>query len=411
MEKLGIPTLDDIDFSGKRVFLRADLNVPVGKSGEILDREKFEDLKPTLGKLISNDCSVVIGTHQGRPGGSDFISTRQHAEILSEVTNINVQHVNDVIFERATEKITSLKAGEILMLENLRFVSEEVEEFSIEKALKTHFVKRLAPLFDVYVNDAFQTIHRAHPSLIAFPYIKPSAAGELIKKMLEDLYQIDSIKGRRVFILGGSKVEDKLKVAYHALQQEKVDEILTGGILGILFLMAQGYKVGKSAEAITDAEVLLPLARELLLKYREKIFYPVDLIVVRNGRKNIAPSYSIPEDAKIVDIGPGTVEIYKERMREANVIIGNGPMGIFEEPDFRYGTLELVKAAKYMKGTFVFCGGHLSAATRMEGIENTPNSRVYTAGGALLYYMAGMPLPALHALREGSNEYRKKQKV
>jgi phosphoglycerate kinase len=297
------------------------------------------------------------------------------------------------------------------MVENLRFISEETQEYSVEKALKTHFVKRLAPIFDVYVNDAFQTIHRAHPSLIAFPYIKPSAAGRLMERMLKELYEIDSIKGRRVFILGGSKVEDKLKVASHALEKEKVDEILTGGLVGILFLMARGYRIGKSIEAIPDKDILLPFARGLLSKYGEKILYPTDVVVVRNGRKSTVPSYSVPEDAKIVDIGRGTVEIYKEKMSEADVIIANGPMGIFEEPDFRYGTSELVKAAKNMRAKTVLCGGHLSTAARMEGIENTPNSKIYTAGGAVLYCISGMPLPAVDALREGPKEYERKQKV
>ncbi|MGB9630608.1 MAG: phosphoglycerate kinase [Candidatus Methanodesulfokora sp.] len=394
-----IPTLDDVDISNKRVFLRVDLNVPVGKNGEILDTEKFRDSVDTLKEIVSAGSSVVVATHQGRPGSSDFISTEQHAKYLSEFSGINVEHVDDVMSRWVRERISSMKPGEVIMLENLRIISEENEELSIDKLLRTHFVRRLGPLFDVYVNDAFQTIHRGHPSLVAFPYIKPSAAGRLMEKMLRELWEIDSIEGRRVFLLGGSKVEDKLKVSIHALRHGKVDEVLSGGLLGILLAMAAGHSAGKSAEIIDDLDILLPAAKELLSSYKDRVFYPVDFIVTENGKKNIVPVYSVPKNAKIVDIGPGTVEIYKERMKNSDLVIANGPMGIFEDPEFRYGTMELIKAAKDMKGRFVFCGGHLSSAARMLELKN---SRIYTAGGAILYSLAGMPLPALDALREGS---------
>ncbi len=393
-------TLDDLSLDGKKVFLRADMNVPIGENGEIMNNEKIKQAAKTLKELIERGSSVVIGTHQGRPGSSDFISTEPHARELSKEVGLEVKYVDGVISKEIREQIKKLGQGEVLLLENLRFMAEENIEGDPRDLIKTHFVQRLAPLFDIYVNDAFQAAHRSQPSLVAFPYLMPAAAGRNMQKMIAEMAEIDAIKGRRIFILGGAKVSDKLKVMVHAIRNGKAAEVLTGGLLGIIIAHAAGHKLNGDLRKIRDLDLLLPAAREILRLGEGRVFYPVDFVVkMRDGSLENVPVYAVPEEGKIIDIGSGTIEIYKERLKGADLAVANGPMGIFERPESRRGTLEIVKAMEKYAKESVLCGGHLSTAANMAGIKG---SRVYTAGGAVLYGLAGLPLPAVDALRESS---------
>ncbi len=395
-------TLDDISLDGKKVFLRADMNVPIGEKSEIMNAEKIKQAAKTLKELIERGSSVVIGTHQGRPGSNDFISTEPHAKELSKEIGIEVRYVDGVISREVREQIKELGQGEVLLLENLRFMAEENIEGDPRDLTKTHFIQRLAPLFDVYVNDAFQAAHRSQPSLVAFPYLMPSAAGRNMQKMIAEMTEIDAIRGRRIFILGGAKVSDKLKVMVHAIRNGKAAEVLTGGLLGMIIALAAGHKLNGELKKLRDIDLLLPAAREILNRGTGKIFYPVDFVVrLKDGTTENAPVYAVPEDGKIIDIGPGTIEIYKERLKGADLAVANGPMGIFEKPESRKGTLEIVRAMEKYAKESVLCGGHLSTAANMVGIKG---SRVYTAGGAVLYGLAGLPLPAVDALRESIRE-------
>ncbi len=392
-------TLDDISVEGKKVFLRADMNVPIGEDGQIMNSEKINQAAKTLKELIERGSAVVVGTHQGRPGSPDFISTEAHSQILSEALGTDVKYVDGVISREVREEIVNLSPGEVLMLENLRFMAEENIEGDPRDLINTHFVRRLAPLFDIYVNDAFQAAHRSQPSLVAFPYIKPSAAGRIMQKMIAEMTEIDAIKGKRVFILGGAKVSDKLKVIVHAIKNNKAAEILTGGLVGSLIALAAGHKINGTLRRLRDLDLLLPAARDILERTGGKVLYPVDFVVKgRRGELRTYPVYAIPENGQIVDIGPGTIEIYKERLKEADLAVANGPMGIFEKPESRRGTLEIVKAMEAYAKESVLCGGHMSTAAKLANIRG---SRIYTAGGAVLYGLAGLPLPAIDALREG----------
>ncbi len=400
MRSRKVLTLDDLSLDGKKVFLRADMNVPIGENGEIMNNEKIKQAAKTLKELIERGSSVVIGTHQGRPGSSDFISTEPHARELSKEVDLEVRYVDGVISKEIREQIKKLGQGEVLLLENLRFMAEENIEGDPRDLIKTHFVQRLAPLFDIYINDAFQAAHRSQPSLVAFPYLMPAAAGRNMQKMIAEMAEIDAIKGRRIFILGGAKVSDKLKVMVHAIRNGKAAEVLTGGLLGIIIAHAAGHKLNGDLKKIRDLDLLLPAAREILKLGEGRVFYPVDFVVkMRDGSLENVPVYAVPEEGKITDIGSGTIEIYKERLKGADLAVANGPMGIFERPESRRGTLEIVKAMEKYAKESVLCGGHLSTAANMAGIKG---SRVYTAGGAVLYGLAGLPLPAVDALRESS---------
>ncbi len=393
-----IPRLEDLDLEGKRIFLRSDMNVPIDSDGGIMDETKIRQAADTVREILDRGAAVVVGTHQGRPGTWDFTSTEQHAAILAEVLGVDVMRVDSVLSSEARSAINQLRPGDVLMLENLRFHSEENIEADPRDLLRTHFVRRLAPLFDAYVNDAFQASHRSQPSLVAFPYILPSAAGRLMERMLAEMREIESTEGTRAFLVGGAKVEDKLRVIEHALRTGRVNVVLTGGLIGVLMASAAGHDVGDNLGGIKKRGILIPAARELLRNHGDRVYYPVDFVVDLDGRETSVPVYAIPPRGRIVDIGPGTVSVYAERIRENDVIIANGPMGLFEDPRYRRGTIEMVRAAAQARREAVLCGGHLSVAARMAKAEGC---RVYTAGGAVLYSLAGLPLPAVEALVRG----------
>ncbi|MEM0036302.1 MAG: phosphoglycerate kinase [Candidatus Korarchaeum sp.] len=398
MKTRRVPTLDDLYVENKKVFLRADMNVPVGDNGEIMDNEKIKQAAKTLKELIERGAAVVVGTHQGRPGSNDFITTEPHAAELSKELGVEVEYVDGVFSGEVRSRIKGMKRGEVLMLENLRFMAEENIEGDPKDLIKTHLVQRLAPLFDSYVNDAFQAAHRSQPSLVAFPYLLPSAAGRNMQKMLNEMLELDSVRGRRVLILGGAKVPDKLKVMVHSIRNGKAAEVLTGGLIGMLLAAAAGHKIDGKLRKMKDLDLLTPAAKEILSEASGRVLYPVDFLVKReDGSLENHPVYAIPENSEIVDIGVGTIELYKERLKDADIAIANGPMGIFEKPESRRGTLEIVNAMEKFAKISVLCGGHLSAAADMVGARG---SRIYTAGGAVMYGLAGLPLPAVDALRE-----------
>jgi len=393
-----VPKLESLDVQGAKVFLRVDMNLPIDSSGEIMDETKVRQAARTVRELLDREAAVVVGTHQGRPGKTDFVSTERHAQILSEILGQEVRWVDSVLGRSAREAIESLKPGEVLFLENLRFHSEENIEGPPDLLLRTHFVKRLAPLFDAYVNDAFQAAHRSQPSLVAFPYILPSAAGRLMEDMIREMEEIDSVEGNRLFILGGAKVLDKLRVMEHALRSGRVYEVLCGGLIGVIMAIAAGNRIEAQLPPLKEFQIVLLAAKGILEKFKGRVFYPVDFIVEgEDGRRVVAPVYSVPR-GRIGDIGPGTIEVFADRIRQADVVVANGPMGIFEEPEYRRGTIEIVKAAASARRESILCGGHLSVAASLAKVGG---ARVYTAGGAVMYRLAGLPLPAVDALIGG----------
>lgn len=397
-----IPTLDDLELQGKRVFLRADMNVPLDQNGKVMDSTKIKEAVITIKELLDKEVKLVVGTHQGKPGSRDFVSTDLHAELLSEKLGIEVKKVEGIACKCAREAISSVRPGDLILLENLRFSAEENLELPPSMAIKTNLVRKLAPLFDAYVNDAFHASHRSQPSLVGFPYLLPSSAGRIMEKMLKETEGLENTEGRKIYVLGGGKIADKFNVMIHALATNRAHEVLVGGLVGVLVCLAAGYSIGKSRNLFKDLPLILPVATDSLKRFKGRIFYPLDFVVERSGKIEIVPVYSVPEDARIVDIGPGTVELFKERMKGADLVIANGPMGIFEDTRFRKGTLDFVKAAVEVSRDLVLCGGHLSAAARMIG-PLLEGKRIFTAGGALMFKIAGLPMPAIEALKEGSS--------
>ncbi len=395
-----IPTLDDFQVSGKKVLLRVDINSPVDrKTSRLLDYSRIQAHSATVRELLDRKNAVVIVSHQGRPGDEDFISLEEHAAVMSKYVGQEIEFVDDVIGPYAREKIKVLKPGQALMLQNLRLVSEETVEGPPEVQKNTFLVKHLAPLFDFYVNDAFATAHRSQPSLVGFPLVLPSAAGRVMESEVRALSRIFNSSDRpKVFVLGGGKVNDTLKIIDHLVKRKVADKILTGGLISELFAVASGYNLGKeNLKVLEDKGVLalVPKAKEVLNTGKGIIEIPVDFRVDEGGS---VKDYPINEVRGVIkDIGQNTMYKYAQEIKDAKVVTLRGPMGVIEDERFREGSQRVLEAALESNAFVIVGGGHMISVL---GGKKVDRDRVHvsTGGGALLLFLAGDKLPALEAL-------------
>ncbi|RLF07910.1 MAG: phosphoglycerate kinase [Thermoprotei archaeon] len=393
-------TLDDVDLKDKRVLVRVDINSPIGPNGEILDENRIKEASITLREL--QDSKVVVMSHQGRPGKSDFVSLEKHAPILEKHVGRPVKFIDDLMGPAARNEISRLKNGDILLLENTRMYSEETIEAPIEECAKTFLVKKLSPLFDVFVNDAFPAAHRSQPSLVGFAYVLPSLAGRLVEKELKALNElIPKLKRPIIYILGGAKVGDRLEVIETLAKTGLVDKIVVGGLLAPVFLEAKGVKLSNNnVKKGKEFGGYVERARKLL-QWREDIFLlPVDVAIDKDGERVECSVNSIPQDYRIKDVGLETAEIIASEVLRAGSIIANGPLGVFEEEAFARSTMEVLKAVAKSNAITIISGGHLTTALRKLGVEDKV-TYTSTAGGALLHLLAGKRLPIVEALEIG----------
>jgi phosphoglycerate kinase len=304
-----------------------------------------------------------------------------------------------VIGPHAIQKITKVQPGEILVLDNLRFCAEENIDDKIEKLVKTHFVRRLAPLFDYYVDDAFATAHRSQPSITGLPQLLPSIAGRLMEKELDAVSTLlEEPKRPCVYCLGGSKVEDKIPVIENILSRGKADKILLGGVPAKLFLRAQDVRTKINHEEIRDFKQFVDRAADLTHKYRDHIEVPSDLAYEdKQGRRMDQPANAPNIEQESLDIGSRTLEKYSKIIGGAATTVSNGPLGVFERNGFDKGTKELLRAMAESSGYTVIGGGHLVGLASILGIEDR-FSHVSTAGGAMLSLLSGQSLPGVDAL-------------
>ncbi len=393
-------TLDDVDLRGKRVLVRVDINSPIGPRGEILDENRIKEASVTLKEL--KESKVVVMSHQGRPGKSDFVSLDKHAIILEKYVERPVKFVDDLMGPAARSEIVGLKDGEVLLLENTRMYSEEVIEAPIEDCAKTHLVRKLSPLFDVFVNDAFPAAHRSQPSLVGFAYLLPSVAGRLVEKELKALKEIiPRLKRPIVYVLGGAKVGDRLEVVDILTKTGLVDKIVVGGLLAPVFLEAKGVKLSNN-NVKKDKEFHSNVERaRKMLQWREDAFIlPLDVAVEKDGERVDCPIDSLPSEYRIKDLGLKTAEMIVKEISRAGSVIANGPLGVFEEDNFALATMEVLKAISESDAITIVSGGHLTAALRKLGAEDKV-TYTSTAGGALLHLLAGRRLPIIDALEIG----------
>lgn len=398
MAKLSLNDLKD--FRGKTFFVRVDYNVPLDDAGKITDDKRIKATIPTLDYLVQGGAKIVLGSHLGRPKGKKDPkqSLRACAAKLAELTGGTVNFADDCIGANVEKMVAGMQPGQILLLENLRFYAEEEKN-------DAGFAEKLAKGMDVYVNDAFGTAHRAHASTAAVAEIikkrgGKAAAGFLMEKELKYLGGVVSNPARPLLcILGGAKVSDKIKVIENLLNL--ADVILIGGAMAYTFRKAQGYSVGKS---LCEHDKI-DLAKSLLEKAKGKKFFLPDDQLQTTEFKAGAPTRntdgpSIEDGWEGVDIGAATIEKYKAEIAKAKTIIWNGPMGVFEIPDFAKGTFEVAKAvaqATKNGATTIIGGGDSAKAVKAAGLAKDM-SFVSTGGGASLEFLEGKELPGVAAL-------------
>jgi len=404
-DELNFLTIDDFDTKGKTVFLRVDINSPINpQTHEINGTIRIEEAIGSI-KYLAN-AKIVMASHQGRVGNKDFTEMEKHAKMLEKILGRKVKYVDDVMGTHAQNEIKSLHDGEILLLNNLRLCAEENYEFAPEDAAKTIMVKKLSRLFDLCVLDSFPNAHRSHPSIVGFPQVLPTCAGRIVEKELPKLDKILSgARGPRVIILGGSKVSARLEAVRVLLKNNNADQILLTGVIGHVFLRAQGrirFPLG-----INKEEELVSKAHSLIGEYPDVFFTPVDVAIDRDGSRIEMDVVDVLEDDQILDIGLKTVDYYLKSISNAGTVFLNGPAGFFEKDNFNFGTLGLLTGAASSSATTIVSGGHLTSALKKYGLEEKIDY-INSAGGALVLYMSGIKLPMILALEEAAKRYRSK---
>lgn len=386
--------LKDLSLSGKRVLMRVDFNVPINSEGEILDDARIKASLPSIRYILDHGASLVLMTHLGRPKGFDLkLSLLPVAKRLSDFLGFEVRLAPDSVGEETTQMAESLKPGEVLLLENLRFHEEEEEP---EKDLQ--FVKNLARLGNVFVNDAFGTAHRAHSStsLIAKYFPEKAAAGFLMEKEILALSNLlDSPERPFYAVLGGAKVSTKIGVIHHLL--ETVDTLFIGGAMAFTFLKAKGYQIGDSLYEESEIQTALDV-----FKRESKFQLPLDLVVAKEIKEgaefkvvSVKEGFSSPW--KGVDIGPKTIEAWSQKLQEAHSVFWNGPLGVFEIEEFSKGTFEIARALAKSKAHVTVGGGDSLSAIYKSGLANQ-FSHLSTGGGASLEFLEYGHLPGIDAL-------------
>jgi len=411
MRPLGIKTLDDLDANDKRILVRCDFNSPIDPNTKhIVDDTRIRiHADTTIRELVNKGGKIVIIAHQGRPGDPDFTTMKEHAEILSRILNVPVRYVDDVIGEKAINSIKSIRMGEILLLENVRTLPYETKSGKPEEHAKTELVSKLAPLFDCFVNDAFSASHRAHASIVGFTAVLPSYAGRVMERELTTLMRVSTSSEKPcVYVLGGAKADDSLAITKHVLDNNIAEYVLTGGLVGQLFLHASGHDLGMINQKFIkeqDLEKLEPEITNDLSRYPDKIKLPIDLAVDVGGERVEISIYDLPTEYQIMDIGDKTINEYRKILSDARSVFISGPMGVFEREQFTKGTKEVFSAAAREDKFTVAGGGHTTAAIEKFGLKNKL-SYISTAGGALVEYLMGRSLPGVEALKESAKRMK-----
>lgn len=391
-------SIKDLDVSGKKVLIRCDFNVPMNENGEITDDIRIASALPTIKYVIENGGKAVVMSHFGRPKGEPKpeYSLAPVAVRLGELLGKEVVFASDdnVVGENAKSAVENMKVGDVVLLQNTRYRKEEEkngEEFS----------KELASLGDVYVNDAFGTAHRAHASNVGVSSILPSAMGYLVEKEVEFMGKAMMSPERPfVAILGGAKVSDKIGVIENLL--DKVDSLIIGGGMMFTFLKAEGCEIGKSLVE----EDKLELAKELIAKAEAKgvkLMLPVDTVVASEFKNDVefeeVDIQSIPADKMGLDIGSKTTALFADEIKSAKTVVWNGPMGVFEMPNYANGTIGVAKAMAECDGMTIVGGGDSAAAVEQFGFDKEM-SHISTGGGASLEFFEGKVLPGIDSIQD-----------
>ena len=396
-----IGTIRELGAEGKTVLLRLDLNSPIDPTSSlILDDKRFREHIPTISALSGS--RVVIVTHQSRPGKKDFTTLETHAEKLEQLLGQPVSYVDSIFGKHARDAVHAMKIGEILMLENVRFNAEENLTLKPEEAKKTHLVKKLSSMADVFVNDAFGTAHRSQPTVVGLPLVMRSAGGLLMEKEVFTLSKVFSGAPRPVYmVLGGTKVDDSIDVARHVLDNGIADQVIVIGVVANVFLLAAGYNIGApSIQLISQLNYQQEIgkAKEILARYQDRVIMPESVAVRQENHRVEYTIDRIPDDAPVLDLGMDAITTLVQAIRKAGTVVFNGPAGVFEDADFATGTYELLKASSQVEFSVVG-GGHTAAVIDKLGLEHD-FTHISTGGGACIEFLTGKKLPAVDALEQ-----------
>jgi len=400
-------TIDDIEVKDKVVLVRVDFNSEV----DLKTKKVTSDVRirahgeSTINDLAEKGAKVVILAHQGRKGEPDFIPMKHHAEILEKIINKPVNFVDDLFSEKAQSAIKNMKSGQILVLDNVRGFDGETKKGTPEEHSKTELVRNLAPLADLFVNDAFAAAHRAHVSMVGFTAVLPSAAGRIMERELKSLSKaLEKPEKPCLFIMGGAKADDSLEISKYVLSNNIADTVITGGVTSQVFLAAKGYNLGeKNMAFLAKKKVvdLIPGIRDLIQMYPKRIATPEDLALDMNGQRKEISITELPTEYSIFDVGAKTIDKYNQLIKEAKSIVLSGPMGVYEKKEFSIGTKKIFEEIANSDAFSLAGGGHTISALKQFGLSDKI-SYISTAGGALIEFLMGKKLPCVVALEKAA---------
>jgi len=411
--RFGIRTMDEVDVYGKTVLCRIDINQPVDRTtGALKSTARIEACAPTLRELSGRGARLVLLAHQGSDiEYQNFYCTRPHTEVLSRLLAREVQWIDDVCGPAARNRIQQLEPGDILLLDNVRFIAEEQTLFELKLHLthaqqaKTLLVEKLAPLADLYICDAFAAAHRDQPSLCGFEQVLPSAMGRLFEQeycVISEL--MEAPEHPCLFVLGGAKISDAFLMMGTVLSSGIADKVLTGGLVANILLAAKGEHIGNGSLSYihqSNYGSYLEKARDIYSRFRDQILLPEDLAYTEHNLRQECPIGRVPADICALDIGERTAAAYCQEILDAKTVFVNGPMGVFEQPATELGT-QAVWNALGDTAAYTIIGGGDSIAATAKYLAPGQINYICTGGGALIRFLAGEELPVVKALRHGS---------
>lgn len=408
--------LEDIEVTNKTVLTRLDVNSPIDPlTAKIVDDTRIVKSIPTLRYLMDHKAKTIILAHQGDSlDYQNLTSMSLHADRLSELLGKKVEYIEDVCGPYACQKIRDLKKGQILFLGNVRYLAEEISTFennvklTPEKMKKTWLYRSLSPLIDVYINEAFSAAHRNSPSLVVFSQDRPAAVGIQYYKEISALSKLLADKsGNTYYILGGAKVSDAFGMMNEVLKKGRAKKILTTGVVGMIFLAAENFDLGRKYHDFLVSKGLISFVKEaqqLLNFYKDSILLPLDVAYEseKHERKEISPAKMGQINQMYLDVGSKTIELYSKILQEAAVIFSNGPAGMYERELFHTGTRSLFKVIESSNAYSVIGGGDTITAAK-KYIDLAQIGYVSTAGGAMIQYLSGKELPVVEAMKAAKN--------
>ena len=413
----GIYTLDDFNLKGKTILARFDMNSPLDpKTREPIDITRIKESLPTLKELTEKEAKTVILIHQGSDiEYHNYASTEPHSKIISQLLGKPVDYIDDVCGPAARDKIKALKNGQILMLDNVRFMAEEMTLFETklnltpEEQTKTLVVRKLAPLADLYICDAFAAAHRSQPTLVGLEEVLPSAMGRLLEKEITALNQLLKNPDKPcIFILGGAKIQDAFLMMPFVLESNIADLILATGLVAQIMLLAKGVSLGKPSEDLIkkkNLEEYIDKAKDILNKYEDRIELPVDFASSASGERKEVKVSSLPVNNTLMDLGSKTIAKYEQIINDAKTIFFNGPSGVFEKEETELGTKSILTAMAKSNAFSVLGGGDSITAVNKYNLADSI-SYISTGGGALVRFLSGEELPVVKALKKSVRKFK-----